>query len=68
METTAHKPYLKYQDGEVTPILAFRQKSTGTRPLVPGNGGLVPARDYKDQEFEIIVVEEDDSVRNILHG
>lgn len=68
MNTTAHKPYAKYEDEEHRPILGYETPPGLTFqkvPMVPGDdGNLVSAREYGD--YEIIVTNKD--TRQILHG
>lgn len=65
MDTTGHKPYVKYEDGEIIPVFGFREKTTGTKPLVASNGSLVLAENYKDEKYEIVTHQ---TVINYVNG
>lgn len=75
METTSHKPYVRYEDGDIYPVFAFRQSSRGTVPLVADGNSLVEAQNYRDTDFEIISQSALDVSQNgevnskqVLHG
>jgi len=69
MNTTAHKPYVKYESGEVLAVFGFREKSTGTKPLVSNGQGLVLAENYKDEPYEIFEADAKiSSSKEVLHG
>lgn len=78
MDTTSHKPYVRYEDGETLPVFAFRQSSRGTMPLVADGNSLVEAQNHREVDYEIVTkgavvnfengeVEKEDS-KQILHG
>jgi len=68
METTAHKPYADYENGETRPILAYELADGSRRvPFVPGDDGeLVSADEFG--EYEITVHKLKENQREILHG
>ena len=68
METTAHKPYANYKDGDVRPILAYELVDGSKRvPLVPGDDGeLVRADEFG--EYEITAHKLKEEQRKMLHG
>jgi len=78
MDTTSHKPYVRYEDGETLPVYAFRQSSRGTVPLVAEGNSLVEAQYYREAEYEILtkaaVVDFENgevkkaSSKEVLHG
>ena len=65
MDTTAHKPYVEFEDGNRLPVLGFREKSTGTKPLVPKGNRLVLAENYHEEkkEYKIVVGQ-----KELIHG
>jgi len=71
MNTTAHKPYAKFSEDDIRPILGFEEGSAGKQiPLVPGSKGqeLVKATVVYgcNTEYEIIIPE--DTEKQLLHG
>ena len=73
MNTTAHKPYAKFSEDDIRPILAFEESngiSNKQVPLVPGSNGqnLVKATVINgyNTEYEIMIPE--DTEKQLLHG
>lgn len=73
MNTTAHKPYAKFSEDDIRPILAFEEGNVNSSkriPLVPSSKGqeLVKANVVNgyNTEYEIIIPE--DTEKQILHG
>jgi hypothetical protein len=75
MNTTAHKPYAKFSEDDIRPILGFVSDNntpvSGQRlPLVPDEDGqkLVKATlvNGYNTEYEIIIPE--DTKKQMLHG
>jgi hypothetical protein len=75
MNTTAHKPYAKFSEDDIRPILGFEEGNGNYRsgkqiPLVPGSKGqeLVKATVVNgyNTEYEIIIPE--DTEKQLLHG
>lgn len=78
MESTSHKPYVKYEaDGNILPILAYETVENKDKrnvrwrpedirvPLVPKDGRLVRA-DEISKDYEIILKVGDE--KQLLHG
>jgi len=68
MLSTSHKPYFRFEDGTISPVLGF-EKQTGTKyqPLVPnGEGELVLASSLGSGV--IISLPEVSDEKEILHG
>lgn len=72
MNTTAHKPYAKFGEDDIRPILGYQEGSGVPNKLIPlvpsGDGRLVKASVVNgyNSEYEIIVLE--DTKKQLLHG
>ena len=67
IQSTNHKPYASYENGDVLPILAYKEDdhSPTVQPMVPDEeGGLIEASVYG--EYDITVNKPDQ--RQLLHG